>query len=180
MENQEQFMKMQMLGQEAEKIDQQIQAIDQQITEMNAVKESITNLESNKNKDREILANLGKGVFVKAELKGNDFFVNVGKEVLLKKNGKDLIKIFDEQITRLNSGKEEFNLRIAQLQMEMQGFLADMQEAQAKKSEGHSCGGECEHDDCECEEPCEDCSCEHEHSEEEHERPKAEKKNKKK
>ena len=41
MEQQEYFMRMQMLGQEAEQIEKQIQIIDQQISEMSAVRESI-------------------------------------------------------------------------------------------------------------------------------------------
>lgn len=167
MENQEQFIKMQMLGQEAEKIEQQIQMIEQQIAEMNAVKESVSALDSNKNK--EILANLGKGVFAKAELKGNDFFVNVGKEVLVRKNSKETLKIFDEQMKKLARGKEEFNLRTGQLQMEMQALLADMQESQEKQGHQHNHDSECECEEsteCSCEEPCEECECGHSHEEE--------------
>ena len=165
MENQEQFIKMQMLGQEAEKIEQQIQMIEQQIAEMNAVKESVSALDNNKNK--EILANLGKGVFAKAELKGNDFFVNVGKEVLVRKNAKETLKIFDDQLKKLMGGKDEFSLRTGQLQMEMQSLLAEMQESQEKQGHQHNHDSECEcGEECECEEPCEECECGHSHGEE--------------
>ena len=75
MNEQEYFMQMQMLGQEAEKIEQQVQMIDQQNMELMAVRESVAAMKDNKNK--EILANLGKGIFVKADIKDENLFVNV-------------------------------------------------------------------------------------------------------
>lgn len=158
-------MKMQMLGQEAEKIEQQIQAIDQQLNEMNAVRESIVAL--SQNKKGEILANLGKGIFAFAEVKSNDLLVNVGKEIIVKKKPEETLAIIDEQTKKLLAGKDNFIQRIQELQGNMQDILLEVQ----RSSEGHSheeCGGDCEHDhkhecsneSCECEEPCEDCECE--------------------
>ena len=54
-----------------------------QINEMNSVKETLEMIKSGK--ETEILANLGKGIFVKADLREKDknLFVNVGKEVIV-------------------------------------------------------------------------------------------------
>jgi len=154
MEQQEYFMRVQMLGQEAEKIEQQIQAMDQQISELNAVKQSLEALYSGQNK--EILANLGKGIFVKAEIKSKDLFVNVGKEVIVKKSITDTLKVIDDQNTKMLSGKEEFIVRIQEIQEQMQELI---EASQGSKTKGHAC----ENEDCECEEECEDCSCKHKH-----------------
>ena len=169
MNEQEYFMKMQMLGQEAEKIEQQVQMIDQQNMELMAVRESIAAMKENKNK--EILANLGKGIFVKADIKDENLFVNVGKDVLVKKTADETLKIIDEQLAKLTAGKEQFIGRISELQEEMQALLMEAQKHQRASGETHShgcedescgCGEECngcENEDCECEEPCEDCKC---------------------
>jgi len=158
MDEQQYFMKMQMLGQEAEKIEQQVQMIDQQNMELMAVRESVAAMKENKNK--EILANLGKGIFVKADIKDENLFVNVGKDVLVKKNPDETIKIIDEQLVKLTAGKEQFIGRIGELQEEMQNLLLEAQKFQRASGEKHEheCSG-CENENCECEEPCEDCEC---------------------
>jgi prefoldin alpha subunit len=156
MEQQEYFMRVQMLGQEAEKIEQQIQLFDGQITEFNAVRESLESIQNNA--EKEILANLGKGIFIKAEIKNKDLYVNVGKDVIVKKDIPSALKIVDEQSRKLLEGKEELIERIAQIQEKMQEMIGGM-------NLGHACSDkecDCEHDhecdgDCDCEEPCEDC-----------------------
>jgi prefoldin alpha subunit len=177
MNEQEYYMKMQMLGQEAEKIEQQVQIIDQQNMELMAVRESIAAM--NENKEKEILANLGKGIFVKADIKDHNLFVNVGKDVLVKKTPDEAIKIIDDQLVKLTAGKEQFIGRIEELQEEMQSLLMDAQRHQRASGDTHShgcedesCGcdeecsgcedkecGSCENEDCACEEPCKDCKC---------------------
>ena len=141
MEQQEYSMRMQMLGQEAEKLEQHMQVIEQQISELGSVKESIegiiTKLDSksqsknNKEIDREILANLGKGIFVKADVKNEDLFINVGKEVIVRKKPNEAIKIIDEQLVKLVNGKEEIISRISELQGNMQAIMQEAQKAQS-------------------------------------------------
>jgi len=145
-----------MLGQEAEKLEQQMQILEQQSQELSGVKDSL--LEIAKDKKKEILANLGKGIFAKATLMDDDLFVNVGKEVLVKKTREETIKVIDEQIVKLSMGQQEITQKIGELQEEMQKLLMGMQQDATSKdhTEKH-----CSHEDCECEEPCADCECEH-------------------
>jgi len=154
-----------MMGQEAERLEQQVQAIDQQLQEMNSVKESIIAIkESDEKKEKTILANLGKGIFIKADLKDKALFVNVGKDVIVKKTPDETLKIIEEQNKRLLEGKEQFIENIREVQEEMQKLLMAMQKEHGKTGEhSHEC--ECGDEDCECEEPCEDCDCKHEHKE---------------
>ena len=132
MEQQEYFLKMQMLGQEAEKIEQQIQAIEQQAAELQAVRESLEAIKGGKQK--EMLANLGKGIFIPAEIKEKELLVNVGKSILIKKNPEETLKIIGEQIKKLIDGKNGFVLKIENLQEEMQQLLLEMQKEQKKKN----------------------------------------------
>jgi prefoldin alpha subunit len=157
MEQQEYFMRMQMLGQEAEKIEQQIQSIDQQMSEMNAVKESIQAI--NDGKQKEILANLGKGIFISAEIKSKELLVNIGKEIILKKTPEETVRIIDDQNKKLMAGKEQFIERIQELQVNMQELLMQAQNQAGEHSHEHAHAG-CGDEDCKCEEPCEDCECE--------------------
>jgi len=132
MEQQEYFLKMQMLGSEAEKIEQQIQAIEQQAAELRAVHESLEAIKEGKQK--EMLANLGKGIFIPAEIKEKELLVNVGKSILIKKNPEETLKIIGEQIKKLIGGKNGFVLKIENLQEEMQQLLLEMQKEQKKEN----------------------------------------------
>lgn len=170
MEQQQYMMQMQMLGQEAEKLEQQLQLIDQQTSELNAVLESVKIIQEGKNK--ELLANLGKGIFVRADLKEKDLLVNIGKDVIVKKTPEQTIRVIEDQLGKLAVGKEQFVARIAELQMEMQNLLLQVQREQS----GHKHPSACEHEDCQCETPCEDCECEHNHKEEKVEKKKGQKK----
>lgn len=156
MDQQQYFMRMQMLGQEAEKIEQQIQTIDQQIAELAAVMESIQAIKDGKQK--EILANLGKGIFVRAEIKDTELLVNVGKEVIVKKTVEDTIAVIENQTNKLMAGKEGLIGKISEMQATMQDLLL---EAQKAGGHSHQHSGCCGDGDCQCEEPCEDCTCDH-------------------
>ena len=163
MEQQQYMMKMQMLGQEAEKLEQQLQMIDQQSSDLNAVLESVQVIKEGKSK--ELLANLGKGIFVRADLKEKDLenlLQNSKKDTIVKKPPEQTIQVIEDQLGKLAAGKEQFVDRIAELQNEMQNLLLQVQREQS----GHKHSSACEHEDCECETPCEDCECEHEHKEE--------------
>ncbi len=165
MDQQQYFLRMQMLGQEAEKIEQQIQIIEQQIGEMNAVRETLEAIKSGK--ETEILANLGKGIFAKADLRSKDknLFVNVGKDVAVKKTPEETLKIIDEQVKRLVEGKADFVDRISELQENMQALLMEAQKSEPDSKE-HSHEHKCENKNCECEKPCEECECEKKDSKE--------------
>ena len=168
MNQQEYFMQMQILGQEAEKLDQQMQMIEQQTIELAAVRDSIVSIKessSDKNKkESEILANLGKGIFIKADLKEKDLYVNIGKDVIVKKTPDETLKIIDEQTKKMADGKIAMTERIQQLQIEMNNLLMNAQKEQAQAHEHtNSHEHKCENKDCECGEPCEDCECEHSH-----------------
>jgi len=160
MDEQQYIMQMQIMEQEANQLDQQIQAIDQQVSELTSVKESLEALETSK-KNKNMLANLGKGIFVETEIKSNELLVNVGKNILIKKTPEQAIKIIDEQMAKLSEGRGQILERIEELQVNMQNLLLDAQKhaGVGKHAHNHSC----ENDNCECEEPCDDCKCKHEH-----------------
>jgi prefoldin alpha subunit len=162
MEQQECFMRVQMLGQEAEKIEQQLQVIDQQITELSSIKDSLETLKKDNNK--EILANLGKGIFVRADIKEKDLFVNIGGSIVVKKSMDETIEVITNQNERLLAGKEQLVEKIREIQENMQELMSGMNTSAEQECSG--CSDEsCKHDhaeeecdgNCDCEEPCEDC-----------------------
>ena len=95
MANEEFLMRIQMMQQQAEKLEEQLQAVKQQKEELIDLKESLGKVKG------EFLSSLGKGIFVKSEVKEKDFFVNIGEKVLIKKTPEETQKIIGEQIVKL-------------------------------------------------------------------------------
>ena len=127
-------MKLQILEQESQMLEQKIQEIDNQILELNAVKESLSEMEGKK----EILANLGKGIFVNADVNDSRLLVNVGQGILIRKSAKETINVIEEQNKKLMQGKDEMIERMQALQEEAKRILKE-----AEKKHEHECSEEC-------------------------------------
>lgn len=161
------MMQIQMLSEEAEKIEQHVQMLDQQANELQEIRKSIEGIK-NTSGNQEILANLGKGIFVKAEVKSKELLINIGKETIVKKTPEETIGIIDNQLLRLTEGKQELISRIQEIQQQVQGLLIQARKSDSKSNHEHDececedCEGECDcNGDCKCEEN--ECECGHKH-----------------
>jgi prefoldin alpha subunit len=141
MEQQEYMMRINMLGQEAENLEKQMQIIDQQVNEFNSIKQSLEALKvkdkDNNSNGKEILANLGKGIFIKAKIESSNgedkkLYVNVGKDVIVCKSIGETLNIIDDQLSKLIRHREELIEHISQLQEDMREILMDMQKQSGK------------------------------------------------
>jgi len=115
------LMQLSMMEQEAVKLQEQMQMIDQQILEMETLKQSIGEIENGK--EKEMMANLGKNVFIKTEIKEKDLLVEVGNKVYVKKNAENTLKIVDNQIGQLRNAKNQVMNGLEEMQGEMQRLV---------------------------------------------------------
>lgn len=123
------LIRLSLLEQQANQIEEQIVQVEQQIQEMQVLSLNIGKL--GKEKEKEILAPVGRGIFSKAELKEDKFFVNVGCGIFLKKNGDEASKIVNNQIEKLRQMKIELIEIISNINSELEKVV---QEAQKEKS----------------------------------------------
>lgn len=130
MANEEILMKLNFFQQQSEKMQEHVQIINQQISEFEVLKLSLEKLDENSNK--EILAPLGKGIFLKSKPLEREFFVNVGENIVVKRNTKDTCKIIDRQINELEGIKTKILENIQQINEELENLL---EEAQNKNKE---------------------------------------------
>lgn len=145
MEEQEKILRFNLLNQEISKIDEQTKIIEEQEKEFSSVKESLKNLE--KNPHAEILASLGKGIFIKTKVSEKELHVNVGREILVKKNIAETISIIEEQLEKLKNHKENLTIRVADIQQELRGIL-------------ESASSRFQDSECDCASDCGDnCKC---------------------
>ena len=118
MTNEDYLIRMSLMQQEGEKLAEQLQFINQQIAEFEVLKLSLENLK--KSKGKEILADLGKGIFIKSKIEEEKLFVNVGEGVVVKKTKEETIKIIDKQINQLENLKRDLMKEIEKINSELE------------------------------------------------------------
>ncbi len=125
---QELMFKLSMFEQQMQQLQQQLQAVEQGIVEINNLSLGLKELVGSK--DKEILAPIGRGIFVKTKLVSEELIVDVGGKNFVKKSIPETKKIIDKQITKLEGVKKELNQNLEGVSGEL---MAMMNEAQARE-----------------------------------------------
>tara|TARA_Y100000034_G_C6883625_1_gene405361 strand:+ start:609 stop:992 length:384 start_codon:yes stop_codon:yes gene_type:complete len=118
-------MKLQEANRRSEGHNEQLKIVELQISELGRFKEVLDNFESSG--EKEVLASIGKGVFVKSEMKEKDFFVDVGAGVFVKKSLENTKEVLEGQTKRLQEMKVQLNSEMERLNSEMQEIISDVQ-----------------------------------------------------
>ncbi len=131
MGKEEYLMQLSMLEQQAREIQQQVSLVNQKINELSVLKISLEKL--HETREKEFLAPLGEGVFVKAKLEEKELFVNVGSKIIVRKSIKDTEAIIDKQQGQLEDVRAELEGNIELLNKELQKIV---NKARKEESEG--------------------------------------------
>ncbi len=102
--------KARILHAEAQALEERLQFIEQQILELWDFEEGLRKLEVSK--QHELLAGIGKGVFLKSSSERKELFVDVGSGVIVKKDIHEIIAVIGEQIEKLESLREDARERL--------------------------------------------------------------------
>tara|TARA_Y100000310_G_scaffold325935_1_gene390176 strand:+ start:2674 stop:3078 length:405 start_codon:yes stop_codon:yes gene_type:complete len=131
--DQQQIMQIQMFEQEAQQLNQQLQLIEQNVSEMQDLELSLDEIEKKEN--NEILANLGKGIYIPVEIKDKKLIVEVGNKNFIKKTIPEAKDIIKEQLVKLISAKSQISERLNSLQSEISGMMQNMEKEAEKDGE---------------------------------------------
>ena len=94
--NQQQIMQIQMIEQEAQQLNQQIQLIEQNTIELQDLNKSLDEIEQEESK--EILAGLGKGIYLPVKITDKNLIVEVGNKIFVKKTIPETKELIKEQL----------------------------------------------------------------------------------
>lgn len=114
MSKEQYLLKLVELEQEINRLGKQIEAIDNQILELQIMQVGLQELE--KNKEKEMLANLGRGIFIKTEISDKNLFVDVGNRTFIKKDIKETLKVIEHELEKLMEFKRTAIKRIEETQ----------------------------------------------------------------
>lgn len=128
--DQQQIMQVQMMEQEAQQLNQQIQLIEQNVKEMQELELSLNEID--KEASKEMLANLGKGIYLPVEIKDKKLIVEVGRKNFVKKTIPETKNIIKEQLENLIGAKAQILERLESLQIEIESMMKIVENKEAK------------------------------------------------
>lgn len=124
--NQELLFRLSMFEQQVQHLQQQLQAVEESIVDISILNNGLDEITNSVDKD--ILAPLGRGIFVEAKLLSDKLTVDVGGRNFVKKTVPQTKKIIEEQIKKLGEIKEELNEKIEEISEELTKAISEIQE----------------------------------------------------
>jgi len=116
-EEQELMFKFNIFEQQIKSIQEQLQAVEQAIIEATSLKFGLDELKDSKEKD--VLASIGKGIFIKSKITSEDLIVDVGGRNFVKKTISETQKIINDQIEKLERIKQELEEKLEEINTEI-------------------------------------------------------------
>ncbi len=109
-----------MMDKQIKKIEEQLRLVSEQFLELEYIRQSIGDLSEVK-KGKEILCPISSGIFVKAKITDpENFFVNVGSNIVVKKDTEGAQKMMESQAAEIEKTREALVEQYNQLALKMQ------------------------------------------------------------
>lgn len=115
--SQEFLYKLSIFEKQIEQLNQQLQLIEKSILDLNTLDFGMDEIKGSVGK--EVLAQLGRGIFVKTNIVSEELVVDVGEGNFVKKSIPETKKIIKEQIGKLNQLKKELENKIEEIDKEV-------------------------------------------------------------
>lgn len=122
---QELMFKLSMFEQQIQQLHQQLQLVEKNILDLNSLDFGMDEIKGSVGK--EILGQLGRGIFVKANMTSEELIVDVGNKIFVKKSIADTKKIIKEQIEKLHQIEEELKTNIEEINEEVTDLILEAQ-----------------------------------------------------
>ena len=116
-QEQELFIRLSMYEQHIQELQQQLQAVQQTVIELSKMNIELDDLEDSEG--REILAQIGRGIYAKARLISKDLIVNIGDKNLVGKSVSETKQIIQKQIQKLDNIKNELEAALEKINTEL-------------------------------------------------------------
>ena len=136
------------LGRKFQVFEQQIRMLQEQL---NAVEQTTVDLQTldmglddlKESKDKEILAQVGRGIFVKAKVLSDDLIVDIGGRNFVSKTIDNTKGVLKEQVGKLSKIQEDLEVELEKINQEITGAFLQHQQAQGEAhDEAHVHGEE--------------------------------------
>ena len=133
MAHEDYLMRLNMLEQRIQKVQEQLMMIEQQRAEISSLSNSLDKIKGKK--DKEILAHIGKGIFLKSKIMNNDeLIIDVGSKIFLKKSVEDGKQIVEKQVEELVNVRDVLLAELSRARNEAEGIILEIEEKNREKA----------------------------------------------
>ena len=130
-QNQQELMfKLSMYEQQIKQIQENMELVEQNIVELSSLTLGLDDLK--KKKDSEMLAPIGRGIFVKSRLIDEKLIVDVGGKKFVEKSIDETKEVISGQLKRLEEIKENLNSTLEKINEEITQFVSGVEENHSK------------------------------------------------
>lgn len=126
-------MQIQLFEQQSQQLNQQLQLIEQNINELEEINLSLREIE--KADSREILANIGKRIYLPVDIKDKNLIVEIGNKNFVKKTIPETREVIKDQIKKLGINKEKIVDELEILQDQANEMMLEL-ETEMKREKG--------------------------------------------
>ncbi|HTZ42184.1 MAG TPA: prefoldin subunit alpha [Candidatus Omnitrophota bacterium] len=129
-ENQEIVFKLSMFEQQIQQLQQQYEAVERGLIELQSLHLNLDEIPNSI--DKEIFAQIGKGIYVKAKIISDKLIVNVGENNFVNRDVPEAKKLIEEQIKKLNSIKTELEDNIELTNKDFAKLIEEYRKSQSQ------------------------------------------------
>ena len=116
-------------------IQQELQAVEAALIDLGKINLGLDEIKEKK--DAEILAQIGRGIFVKAKILSDELTVDVGGGNFVKKTIPETKKLIEEQVKKLDSMKDDLEGELDRMNEEITKALIKHQEKESAHNHSH-------------------------------------------
>ncbi len=127
------IFRLQLMEQQMQQLQQQLEAIAGGIGELESLKIGLDEIPNAEGK--EILAQVGKGIYVKAKIISGELTVNVGENNFVNRSVPEAKEMIGAQVKRLKEVETELKENLEASNSEFMKMIQEYQEESGKKSE---------------------------------------------
>ena len=110
---QELILKLGMYEQQIQQVQQQLEAIEHGIVELDSLNTELDEIKGSEGK--EIMAQIGRGIFIKSKILSDELIVDVGGKNFVKKTVPETQELINKQLEKLEEAKESLNNSIIEI-----------------------------------------------------------------
>lgn len=118
----EKMMKASILEQQMNKLQEQSQIVEQQLAELQALSLHMEDLKKLE-KGNEVLASIGKNIFLKTNLVEKELLVDIGSKTLVKKSSSETKKIIEKDIEKLEDIRNKIKIEMEKIISQLQALM---------------------------------------------------------
>ena len=123
---QELLFKLSMFEQQIQNLQQQLRAVEEGMIDISALKVGLDEIKDAVGK--EIMAPLGRGIFVKAKIDSDELLVDIGGRNLVKKSVPETKEIIEDQLKKLEEIRKQLNVKLEETDKELTKAITEAQE----------------------------------------------------